>query len=565
MRHPSAATWGLSLFSMMGLASAQNLTATSCTAYPATGVCHNYINYTVYAPAGVATVEAQIQQVLLPLSAKLGKIDPACVDNYYRYLCTASYPDCASNTTILPGCIATCQDVATNCGLAFALTGTTKLLPDCNAPLPGTNIKLESQNACNSVPSQTNSTGINFAAIPEGTVFAECPAPFIRDPLADKNETSSPLTCRFGCCVPCPYQNFFYYEGWVEHAYMATDIVRSVSAVCAFFIVFSYLVLPDKRRHPSLLILNMSIAIFIFSFVAFFSLGDPTRVQCASSVQSSTQDNNVLCAAQGALLIFGSMATVCWCAALIVNLHLHTVWNINFFNRRYWLLHLLCWGIPAAFMGTCLGLHQVEFVFTNLCLVSLGQIFNLFFYPMAAVICPAFLLHIFTFLYIARIAFREGIESDMSHSFSNASIGRTQRFTRHKHVIQAVHIQWRALLLAIIGCVTVLFYMIFYFTQLRHVTELTETPTVLDAWVACMLSPTTVNQDSCVGIVSPYMPPFGFMVAAEALVSIIGIWLVVIFAKRSLFIEWNDLIYNIRVYLGGRDRAEKHGEQFFQL
>jgi hypothetical protein len=38
-----------------------------------------------------------------------------------------------------------------------------------------------------------------------------------------------------------------------------------------------------------------------------------------------------------------------------------------------------------------------------------------------------------------------------------------------------------------------------------------------------------------------------------------------VFAKRSIFIEWNDLIYNIRVTLGGRRQAEKQNDQFFQL
>jgi hypothetical protein len=48
----------------------------------------------------------------------------------------------------------------------------------------------------------------------------------------------------------------------------------------------------------------------------------------------------------------------------------------------------------------------------------------------------------------------------MSQSASNQSLGRTQRAVRHKHVIQAVHIQWRAALLAIIACATVLFYWV---------------------------------------------------------------------------------------------------------
>ena len=97
------------------------------------------------------------------------------------------------------------------------------------------------------------------------------------------------------------------------------------------------------------------------------------------------------------------MATVLWCAALIVNLHVHTVWNSNFFTNKYIYLSIFCWGVPTAFMAVCLGMHKVKFEFANLCLVSVDRIFHLFFYPMAAIVCPAFLLHIVTFLYIARV------------------------------------------------------------------------------------------------------------------------------------------------------------------
>lgn len=126
-------------------------------------------------------------------------------------------------------------------------------------------------------------------------------------------------------------------------------------------------------------------------------------------------DNNALCGAQGAILIFSSLATVLWCAALIVNLHMHTVWNSSFFANKYIFLHVFCWGVPAAFMAAALGLHAVKFEFANLCLVSIDYIFDLFFYPMAAIIAPAFLLHILTFFYIAKVCRIDGVKAIYTH------------------------------------------------------------------------------------------------------------------------------------------------------
>ncbi|KAI9261650.1 hypothetical protein BDA99DRAFT_512016 [Phascolomyces articulosus] len=548
-------------------------TAAVCAPYTGT-VCAGYVDYEVYT-AGKITIDA-IEQTLasLPeLNHTLGPVDPYCTDTYFRYACSSAFPKCGENKgqeqEVWAGCASTCNDTINACKTSFTLTGQTSLLPDCSVISPITNSSLQPDESCNYISAKVDKSnaGLNLRAIPAGFVMSECPAPFLPDPdaKAGTNDSTNPTYCRFGCCMPCPAQDLFFNEGWTTHGFLATNIVRFISAVVSFILVVSYLVLPDKRRHPSLLILNFSLAIFLFSMVVFFSIGDTKRLQCADAINPSDQDNNTLCAAQGAILIFASLATVSWCAALIVNLHVHTVWNSNFFTNKYIYLNIFCWGLPTAFMAVCLGMHKVKFEFANLCLVSVDSIFDLFFYPMAAIVCPAFLLHIFTFLYIARVAMRESQESELSQSMSANSMNRNQMAVRkHKHVLTAVKIQWRALLLAIVAIITVLFYWIFYFTQIHRMASLTEDEdTVLD-WLACMMNPDN-TQDNCTHVVGGHMPPFGLMITAEALVSLIGIWIFLIFFKRSIWREWNDLIYDIRLSIGARGRHEKHGEQFFAL
>ncbi|RCH77771.1 hypothetical protein CU098_004171 [Rhizopus stolonifer] len=299
--------------------------------------------------------------------------------------------------------------------------------------------------------------------------------------------------------------------------------------------------------------------------VVFFSVGDPKRLQCAANgVSPGAIGNNNLCAAQGAILIFGSLATCLWCAALILNLHVHTVWNSNFFTNRYLLLNIICWGIPAIIMAIALGLHAVKFEFANLCLVSMDYIFPVLFYPLAAIACPAFIIHIATFFYIAKIAVREGLQSEMTQSLSNGTMTDRLPNVSHKHVIVAVKIQWRALLLSVMAIITVLFYWLFYMTQISKVSELQNDPSHMLTWLECMLTPGH-SQNYCAEIIGPHLPPFSLMVAAETLVSAIGIWLFILFAKRSLWREWNDWIYETRIRFTRSSRAEKHGEQFFAL
>lgn len=89
-------------------------------------------------------------------------------------------------------------------------------------------------------------------------------------------------------------------------------------------------------------------------------------------------------------------------------------------------------------------------------------IFKLFFYPLAAIIIPSFLVHIATFFYIAHIAIREGLQSDMTQSLSAAAGNHPDRqpAVNHRHIMAAVQIQWRALMLAVAAIVTVLFYWV---------------------------------------------------------------------------------------------------------
>ncbi|KAI8077656.1 hypothetical protein BDF21DRAFT_341384 [Thamnidium elegans] len=392
------------------------------------------------------------------------------------------------------------------------------VLPDCNKKSPLTGQPLSSDGSCNAIAPQIAEPHAfyNLSAVTPGFIMSDCPAPFMKDPVA-----------KLG------------------------NILRFISSVVSFFMLVSYLILPDKRRHPSLLILNVSASIFLFSMVVYFSIGNPQKLQCANIVEVS------------AILIFSSLSTCCWSAALILNLHLHTVWNSNFFTNRYGILNVLCWGYPSVIMAVSLGLHQIKFEFANLCLVSVDKIFEIFFYPMAAIVCPAFIIHISTFFYIAKIAFQEGVQSDMSQSMSRGSMTNPAPGRRHKHVITAVQIQWRALLLAFLACGTVVFYWIFYFTQIHRVVSLEKDHSITNHWLECMLSPGG-HQNSCVYIIRDHLPPYGLMMAAETLVSTQGIWLFVIFGKRSLWREWNDLIYDMRVSFNSR-RMEKNGEQFFAL
>lgn len=101
-------------------------------------------------------------------------------------------------------------------------------------------------------------------------------------------------------------------------------------------------------------------------------------------------------------------------------------------------------------------------------------------------------------------------------------------------------------------------------TQMKRMTNIQTNLDLTNEWLECMLTPGS-TQNHCSSVIGSNLPPFPLMIVAETLVSSIGIWLFVLFAKRSLWREWNDLIYDVRVRFSKGGRTEKMGEQFFAL
>src|SRR3954452_719163 len=113
--------------------------------------------------------------------------------------------------------------------------------------------------------------------------------------------------------------------------------------------------------------------------------------------------------------------------------------------------------------------------------------------------------------------------------------------TNRLHVLQAIKIQWRALLLAIILLTTIIFYWLFYFVELRKIANGAENTKLLTEWSICIQS--GKGQDFCAkNISSKHLPSFGLLFAAEMTVSLIGIHLIVIFFNKALWQEFKQWI-----------------------
>ncbi|KAF8981648.1 hypothetical protein BGZ46_002457 [Entomortierella lignicola] len=538
---------------------------------PYTGVlCKDFVNYNVWLPPNqtVASIEAALMSEGLTTTS-MNQIVDVCYNPFLEFVCSSAFPRVVavdgSNTTfnVKLACESTCQATVASCTDFFDIVNP-KLIPNCSAPIPGTvtaatptGLPFQPDGICNSIQSLTG-------AMPNGNLtLSSCASPFIVDPRTGPGGTTANAQyCMSGCCIPCPAQYYLYHTGVLEAGFKVTNYIRAASMVLGFGLMMTYLVLDDKRSHPSALILYFSVSIFIFSAVVIFPLVDTKAMQCADMINPSTQQNNLKCAIQGALLVFGSVATASWCTMIILNLHFHTVWNSAWFAKKYWLLHTFCWGFAFAVAAVALGMGEIKYEYATLCLVSQAKASQIFFYPLAALIFPAFLVHIATFFHIARISIMSGEDSE-TMSRSTLSAGAAAVISHRRHVMMAIRIQWRAALMAVMAIMSVMMYWLFYFIQLKKINP-QELRVQTLTFVGCLASGT--SHDQCADKLAPYLPPYGLMVAAEGVVSAIGIVMFIVFIKPETLREWGDKFSSLGYWISGRGKLHKKDQdQFFVI
>ncbi|KAF9179766.1 hypothetical protein BGZ51_006670 [Haplosporangium sp. Z 767] len=388
----------------------------------------------------------------------------------------------------------------------------------------------------------------------------ECPSPFVRDLVFHSSnylQNTDDAFCSCGCCLPCPQTNAFYKPGILDQGFLATDILKGISAGLAFILVVSYLVLPDKLQHPSNLILFSAIATCIFSAAVVPSYGDPRRIQCAANgVTPASSYNNPLCTAQGAWLLFSAISTTAWLSMVIVNLHLHTVWNSSWFSQRAWMSHVLGWGVPAAFAAAAVGTKSIGWNNSNMCMATQATSNALLFIPLGVIMIPSILLHIATFMHIIRVTLQSENSETISHS--TMSSARAARISHRRHVMNAIRIQWRAAVLALVVSSSVLVYWAFYLVEGAK-TDMSW----MSTWQLCIFMGGGDQEQCGIKFAKGHVPDFIFMMIAEGLVSTTGLWIFLLFFKGSLIEEWQELVSGW--ICCGRKNRKKEDAEFYVI
>ncbi|KAJ3196757.1 hypothetical protein HK101_007879 [Irineochytrium annulatum] len=491
---------------------------------------------------------------------------PTCVSVFARFACSSLYPECDSaspQTPTLP-CQSLCSAALDACQEPFHRVGpiAEQQLPKCDGgtfffpdvpyqttsclSVGGSSQDAGSANTTSSSGPSTNSTSVGTPSPSSNTSYAgACPPPLLPNPHPFEQQVwTEGRFCQAACCLPCPALDMFYPPNQLTNYKRYVDVVRVISALASLFVFLSFWLL-GKKEHPSCIIMWFSFAIFLFNCPVFFIAGGATRkdMQCSDRITSTSFENSSLCAVQGSLLVFASNAASFWVSYLILNLHLVTVWNVNFFAGKYVWVHLFNWGIPAALTGYIIREKAIRYEFGSLCFVKSEYSDFHFFVPLAVLITVAFVLHLITMFYIGRITLRAGRGQDStvggSSGVANMMGSNGLPMNTRMRVVLIWQSSWRSMTLSTFYVLTFYYFWNFYENKISPIKYYNFASPWVVQWEACMFNG---DQLSCSHVAAPYHPSYAYMISAELLPSLGGIGVFCIFgARANLFQEWRNL------------------------
>lgn len=348
--------------------------------------------------------------------------------------------------------------------------------------------------------------------------------------------------CISKCCVPCPIQNYFYKENNIENDFYIINIIRIISCFLSLIVLIRHIYIYKNNEKNNVIIIYLSLSIFLFNSVSFFVIKDPKTIQCKDIITSSTQFNNYICTIQGGILIFSSFSIVIWIFVLILDFFITNVYKSYYIITNNYFNNFIAWGIPLIITFIILATGNISYEFSNLCLISIENIFNMFFYPLGFIIFSAFLILIISLIYIIFKCIFVTIEYKMYNNNDEYKYEIIE--LELAKIYNVVKFHWRYILVGLISVFTFTFYWIFYYKEIN---------TFKNVFINLLECLNNEDINICIIKSKNELPPYRLMILSELFVSIVGIWLFIIFIDLDIFKKFNILK---RIFTKNKNKTE---------
>lgn len=214
--------------------------------------------------------------------------------------------------------------------------------------------------------------------------------------------------------------------------------------------------------------------------------------QCADAITPHGMKSSSVCAASGALIIFGGWAGVMWIFLRSLSLHLQICWQLVVGRNFLWAAQGLGWGIPSLGLILALVFSGVSFRFGETCHINHQNSLADLWIPLLVFAGITILIQFATFgycikVYLASLADNSAsTENSGLPSYTNSIRTMTpkQAYRRVRRVIQ---LQWRGIAIVLIIVADVIFFSIIFVFQDNTVQSVKTDPELALDWLTCVL------------------------------------------------------------------------------
>ncbi|KAI0195926.1 hypothetical protein F4808DRAFT_323664 [Astrocystis sublimbata] len=348
------------------------------------------------------------------------------------------------------------------------------------------------------------------------------------------------------CCLPCPLTDWVYSDNF-ETATQSAEWVNVAGMVGCAFLLLSWFALPVEKTHRHYLSICLTVAI-VFMNLGFIIPLAAKPEECFNEITPHGQDSSATCAASGAFLLLGGWGGVIWVFLRALSLHLQICWQMVVGRSYMWFSQAIGWGIPVVGLILLLIFSGVSFRFGGTCHINHANSLADFWIPLLIFAGLTVVIQFATFGYCIKVYLASltdnaaSTEQSNGRSYSNSIRTMTPR-QAYRRVRRVIELQWRGIVIVLIIIADVIFFAIIFVFLDDTVEDIKHHPEKAQTWILCLV--TEGDKNACLSEAAPLVVSLPTVTAVLVLLSVNGLWLLLLLGRWSMVTGWIELFSTI--------------------
>ncbi|KAL5340328.1 hypothetical protein BJX70DRAFT_361448 [Aspergillus crustosus] len=378
-------------------------------------------------------------------------------------------------------------------------------------------------------------------------LFGECLAPFYQESLFDDGGFMGGRYCQpagnVSCCLPCPQASWIYGDDIQDQTKIASWVSVAVLPLCVFLLV-SYAILPASRTHRHYLSICFTLGICFMQLAFIIPLGTKPD-QCYNEITPRDMHSSLSCAFTGAMLLFGGWVVVAFSFIRTIAFHLQVCWEVILGPKFMWGAFIGGLGVPIVGTSIMLVLSGVSFRFGDVCHINIKNSLQDYWIPIIVFSGASLIMQFSTMGYCIHIYIKSLYDTSSTTNSSNiqsytASATTLTARQAYRRIRKILKLQWRSNCLVLVILANVLVFAVIF---IKADADLEITPENLARaapWLRC-LAVNGGDKTQCFNEAEAVGPNKPTLLALLILLTIVGLWNFLLFARPSMFVGWYEL------------------------